>query len=94
MKIEIKTLETGYECVHMAGDLDFNTSPMTRKELGQLIGKYVENVYSIGENKLRIRIGGVDVICEPGKRMHVTKYIEQSEEISPSVYVNTGKQTC
>ena len=52
------------------------------RELKPLAGKHFENVYSVGENKLRIKIGGVDVICEPGVRMHVTKYLEEGGELT------------
>ena len=52
------------------------------KELAQLIGKHFENVYSVDENRLRIKIGGKDIICEPGKRIHITRYVEDSCELS------------
>jgi len=49
------------------------------RELQTLIGKHFENAYSPSESSLRIRIGGTDIICEPGKRLHITKYIEEGE---------------
>ncbi|MBS3068603.1 NFACT family protein, partial [Candidatus Micrarchaeota archaeon] len=49
------------------------------RELQTLIGKHFENAYSPSDSLLRIRIGGIDIICEPGKRLHITKYIEEGE---------------
>ncbi len=59
------------------------------QELQSLIGTHLENIYSIG-NLVRLKIGGKDIIIEPGIRAHTTKYIEKDEE--PSSFVTTLRQ--
>lgn len=49
-------------------------------ELQQLIGKRFSKMYFIKENIYRLKIGSTDIVCEPGKRMHITKIIEEAQE--------------
>lgn len=51
------------------------------KELQSLIGSHLENIYSHA-TQIRLKMGGKDIICEAGIRLHTTKYIEKDEELS------------
>ena len=44
MKIDVQTHEPGIEYVRLSGDLDFNTSPEVRRELGKLVEKRLPKV--------------------------------------------------
>ncbi|MFA5382143.1 MAG: NFACT family protein [Candidatus Micrarchaeia archaeon] len=50
------------------------------KELQALIGKKVNKIYELDENIFRFKIKGEDLIIELGKRMHLTKFIDQAPE--------------
>ena len=55
-------------------------------ELQFLIGRRLDKFYELGESgesKFRMKFGDVDLVCELGKRMNITKYIEPAPE-SPS----------
>lgn len=47
-------------------------------ELKQLIGKHFENAYCPSATKIRIKISGIDVVCDPGKRLNIAKYVEEN----------------
>ncbi len=48
------------------------------KELQGLIGKRFSKISRL-ENGYRLRIGDADIICQPPIRLHITRYIEESE---------------
>ena len=47
-------------------------------ELKQLIGKHFENAYCPSASKIRIKVSGIDIVCDPGKRLNIAKYVEES----------------
>jgi predicted ribosome quality control (RQC) complex YloA/Tae2 family protein len=50
------------------------------RELGlQLNGKHFGRIRKIGENVYRMKLAGVEILCELGVRIHSTKYIEPAE---------------
>jgi len=49
------------------------------EELQGLVGKRFSKISKL-ENGYRLRIGDADVMCQPPIRLHITKYIEESEE--------------
>ncbi|NYZ77508.1 NFACT family protein [Candidatus Micrarchaeota archaeon] len=49
------------------------------KELQALVGKRLSKISKL-ENAYRFHIGDADMVCQPPARMHVTKYIEESED--------------
>ena len=49
------------------------------KELQALVGKHFSRIRKIREGLYRIKIGSSEIICEPGVRLHFTKYIEDSQ---------------
>ncbi len=56
------------------------------KELQSLVGRRLDKFYELGEagdGKFRMKLGDADLVCELGKRMNLTKYIEPAPE-SPS----------
>jgi len=56
------------------------------KELQSLVGRRLDKFYELGEageGKFRMKFGDADLVCELGKRMNITKYIEPAPE-SPS----------
>lgn len=49
-------------------------------ELQTLIGKHFSNIQMPGEGKYRLRIGSTDILAELGKRLYITRYIEEPLE--------------
>lgn len=49
------------------------------KEMKRLEGRHFSNIYNLGGGVYRIKIGTGNVIVQPGIRMHLTKYIRESE---------------
>jgi predicted ribosome quality control (RQC) complex YloA/Tae2 family protein len=49
-------------------------------ELSKLVGKHLSKVRKVSENIYRVKIGTSEILCEPGVRMHITKYIEPTEK--------------
>ncbi|MCI0503714.1 NFACT family protein [Candidatus Micrarchaeota archaeon] len=50
------------------------------RELGQALnGKHFGRIRKIGGSTYRMKIAGLEVICELGVRLHATKYIEPAE---------------
>ena len=48
-------------------------------ELKKIFGKYFTKVYQVAENKFRFKFGDIEITCEPGVRLNISKYIEQGE---------------
>lgn len=49
-------------------------------ELQSLIGKHFSNIQLLGEGRYRLRIGNSDITAELGKRLYITKYIDEPLE--------------
>ncbi|HID73234.1 TPA: hypothetical protein EYP38_04795, partial [Candidatus Micrarchaeota archaeon] len=45
-------------------------------ELQPLVGKHFSKI-SLAGSAYRMKIGAVSILCEPGVRLHATKYIEK-----------------
>jgi len=50
------------------------------KELQSLVEKRFRKFYFIRGNLYRMKIGEADIVCEPGVRLHITKYLEESDD--------------
>ncbi len=50
------------------------------KETETIIGKKINKIYELENNLFRFKIGKEDLILELGKRMNLTKFIEQAPE--------------
>lgn len=51
------------------------------RELDELLkGRHLQKFQKVDERKYRMRFEKYDVICEIGKRMHITNYLEEVEE--------------
>jgi len=51
------------------------------EELSKMIaGKHLQKFQKIAESAYRLRFERFDVVCEVGRRIHITKYIEETEE--------------
>jgi predicted ribosome quality control (RQC) complex YloA/Tae2 family protein len=46
----------------------------------QLAGKRFGRIRKLKEGVYRMKIGPLEIICEPGVRIHITKYIEAAEQ--------------
>jgi len=60
------------------------------RELQAAVGKYFSNVYRIAEGKYRLKVGDIQFIIEPGRRLNLAKFIEEPGE--PDHLVNLMKQ--
>lgn len=63
--------------MHAMSNLEYS---FLAKELSALAGKHLSKVRKVSENLYRFKIGTSEIICEPGVRMHTTKYIEPAEK--------------
>ncbi len=50
------------------------------QELQPLVGKRLDKFYELGEGLFRMKIGSESVIIELGKRLHITKLLEEAPE--------------
>ncbi len=49
------------------------------KELSSLAGKHFSRIRKITGGVYRMKIGSVEIICEPGVRLHATRYMEEPQ---------------
>lgn len=56
------------------------------KELQQVVGKHLRKLYELRKWRFRFRFDGTDIVCDLGKRMNITKYIEKAPA-APSGFV-------
>ncbi|MBN1170455.1 NFACT family protein [Candidatus Micrarchaeota archaeon] len=62
--------------MHKMSNLEY--SFMVR-ELQFLAGKHFSRIRKIRDGLYRMKIGSSEIICEPGVRMHITKYVEEAQ---------------
>jgi predicted ribosome quality control (RQC) complex YloA/Tae2 family protein len=62
------------------------------KELQSLVGRRLDKFYDLGEGRFRMKFGDADIICELGKRMNITKYIEKSPETPSGFAMSVRKE--
>jgi len=55
-------------------------------ELQPLVGKRLRKVYELKPGRFRFRLDKTDVVCDVGKRMNATKYMEKAP-VAPSGFV-------
>jgi predicted ribosome quality control (RQC) complex YloA/Tae2 family protein len=46
----------------------------------RLLGKHFDRIRKVGDGLYRIKISNYEVICELGTRIHLTKYLEQTDQ--------------
>ncbi len=63
--------------MHVMSNLEYS---FLASELSKLVGKHLSKVRKVSDNLYRVKIGTSEIICEPGVRMHITKYIEPAEK--------------
>lgn len=54
----------------------------TVEELQALVGKHFSKI-SLAGSVYRMRIGSASILCEPGVRLHITKYLEKETTLDP-----------
>jgi predicted ribosome quality control (RQC) complex YloA/Tae2 family protein len=55
------------------------------KELSPLVGRRLSKIQLIGERIFRLKFGDAEILAEPGKRMHLTRYVKEAEEANSFV---------
>ena len=63
--------------MHAMSNLEYS---FLANELSRLVGKHLSKVRKVSEKVYRVKIGTSEIICEPGVRMHATKYIEPAQK--------------
>lgn len=58
-------------------NLDY--SFMVRELSKKLIGRHFNRIRRIGEGVYRVKIGSLEVLCELGVRIHLTRFLEEAE---------------
>lgn len=56
------------------------------KELQPLVGKRLRKIYELKQGRFRLKFDKTDLVCDLGKRMNATKYIEKAPD-APSGFV-------
>ena len=69
MKIDIQSQEASIEHVRLTGDLDFNTSPEVRRELGKIVDKRLPKVLIDLEKVSYIDSSGLATFIELFQKM-------------------------